>query len=179
MVKYFIKILFEAAENEYDSDIINAQMHAMKDCIDEIGTFLGLEEINQLTQKIISILEDSHKRKQGVDELGKEEDIEDDEKDLLEFDKKTEEELHVTIAELIGILFKTHPDLTVDFANNIYNKVLPNVLGAEVSNILHKFGIFLIDDMVEYLGHQRLGDKWPHFAEALCKFATAKICFVR
>ena len=34
--------------------------------------------------------------------------LESEEKDIIEEDQNTEEELHVAIAELIGILFKTH-----------------------------------------------------------------------
>ena len=44
---------------------------------------------------------------------------------------------------------------------------------------MHKFGIFIIDDMVEYLGYEMLASKWNDFATALKMFALDKSCKVR
>lgn len=44
---------------------------------------------------------------------------------------------------------------------------------------MHKFGIFLIDDMVEYLGHSLMSSKWNDFATALKMFSNDKSCKVR
>ena len=122
---------------------------------------------------------DSDKRKAEHEKLKLDEDIDEDEEEVIEDDQDMEEELHVAIAELLGVLFKTHKNETVDLANLLYTQILPNVLKPEVSEKMHKFGVFLIDDMVEYLGYAALSDKWPHFAEALVKFSASKVCFVR
>lgn len=39
--KYFINILQSAATNEYDSQVIIAQVQSLKECIEEVGTFLN------------------------------------------------------------------------------------------------------------------------------------------
>lgn len=44
---------------------------------------------------------------------------------------------------------------------------------------MHKFGIFLVDDMVEFLGYSMLPDKWLSLLEALIKYSTSKACYVR
>jgi len=44
---------------------------------------------------------------------------------------------------------------------------------------MHKFGIFLVDDMIEFLGYKLIADKWLNLLEALLKYATSKTCFVR
>lgn len=44
---------------------------------------------------------------------------------------------------------------------------------------MHKFGIFLVDDMVEFLGYQHMSNKWLNLLEALLKYATSKECSVR
>jgi importin-5 len=36
---------------------------------------------------------------------------------------------------------------------------------------MHKFGIFLIDDMVEFLGFDLMSGKWNDFATALKMYA--------
>lgn len=87
--------------------------------------------------------------------------------------------MHVAIAELLGILFKTHADLSAEIADLMYTKFLPQVLGDSVSHKMHKFGIFLVDDMIEFLGFSRMSGKWEHLAEALAKFAISKDCSVR
>lgn len=44
---------------------------------------------------------------------------------------------------------------------------------------MHKFGIFLVDDMIEFLGYQHMSNKWLNLLEALTKYATSKECSVR
>lgn len=73
---------------------------------------------------------------------------------------------------MIGSLFKSHKQLTLEFSNHLYTHILPKVLADKSSDRMYKFGIFLIDDMIEYLGFELLADKWPHFCEALIKFST-------
>lgn len=67
----------------------------------------------------------------------------------------------------------------MEIANYIYTTILPQSLDAKVSPKMHKFGIFLVDDMVEYLGYQLLADKWINLLEALLKYSSSKICYVR
>jgi hypothetical protein len=57
--------------------------------------------------------------------------------------------------------------------------VLPKALDPSQTQKMHKFGIFLVDDMVEYLGYQLIGDKWLSLLEALIKYSTSKTCYVR
>jgi len=44
---------------------------------------------------------------------------------------------------------------------------------------MHKFGIFIIDDMIEFLGMELIPDLFPHLCEALLRFACHKSCAVR
>jgi len=79
----------------------------------------------------------------------------------------------------LGILFKTHKEKTVELSTLLYSQILPNVLQENLSAKMHKFGIFLIDDMVEHLGFSLLSDKWSSFAQALQMYACSKVCYVR
>lgn len=71
---------------------------------------------------------------------------------MFEIDTAEEEKLSVTIAEVIGVLFKTHPDQCTELFTLIYTKFLPLVLADNVSSTMNQFGIFLVDDIVEFLG---------------------------
>ncbi len=52
----------------------------------------------------------------------------------------------------------------------LIKNTLPEAFKPNQSENMYKFGIFLIDDMVEYLGYNRLKDQWFHFADVLLKF---------
>lgn len=80
--------------------------------------------------------------------------------------------MQVGISETIGLLFKTHPDQTVQVAHLVMEIVMRRALQPRQSASAHKFAIYLIDDMVEYLGHQRLAQYWQQFDAVLCQFCT-------
>lgn len=50
----------------------------------------------------------SDKRKAENEKYKKEDDLEEEEIELINEDNDTEEDLHVSIAELMGTMFKTH-----------------------------------------------------------------------
>lgn len=79
----------------------------------------------------------------------------------------------------MGILFKTHKELTLGIVETLYTHVLSKALQENQSEEMHKFGIFIIDDMIEFLGIELIPEKWPHLCEALLRFACHKSCSVR
>jgi hypothetical protein len=44
---------------------------------------------------------------------------------------------------------------------------------------MNKFGIFLIDDMIEYLGYDILQEQWANFGDILGKFTQEKSVVLR
>jgi importin-5 len=140
---------------------------------------LNQDEVNGISEKIIKLLLDSDQRKNENERFKHQEDIDDEEKELIDDDVDNEEELHVALAELIGVLFKTHKELTLGLVDLLYHKVLNTVLQPALSDKMHKFGLFLIDDMIEHLGIELIPDKWPVLSEALIRYACDKTCFVR
>lgn len=175
----FIGILYSAAQSEYDAELISTQINSMKECIDQAGKFLTLQEINEFSTGTIKLLLESNKRKQKNEKYMNDQDVEDEEKDLYKLEKDSEEDLHVAIADLIGTLFKTHSDLCTELSQYIYTNFLPDVLQESASPKMHKFGIFLVDDMVEHMGYQRLSAQWDELLGAMLKFCTSKFCYVR
>jgi len=92
---------------------------------------------------------------------------------------KQEEEVQVAISELIGALFKTHKSMTLGFANYLITNILPRVFTENQTENMLKFGIFLIDDMVEFLGYEFLQAHWASFAQVLLKYTSEKSCVLR
>jgi len=66
-----------------------------------------------MEKKILQILMDSDKRKTENEGMKKTEDLEEDYLELYEMEIEQEEDLHLAIAELIGILFLTHPNISI------------------------------------------------------------------
>lgn len=91
---------------------------------------------------------------------------------MIEDEIKLEEEAQVAISELIGALFKTHKEMTLNLVEFILTQVLPKVFG--LSDGMNKFGLFLIDDMVEFLGYDLLQARWVDFLTPLIKYALDK-----
>ena len=83
------------------------------------------------------------------------------------------------ISELIGALFKTHKQMALGLANFLIYNILPKVFVENQSENMLKFGIFLIDDIVEYLGYDLLPKEWFEFGNLLLKYTTQKSCVLR
>lgn len=61
----------------------------------------------------------------------------------------------------------------------ITKNLLPKVFTDGLSDNMYKFGIFLIDDMVEYLGYEILAGIWNNFYDVFLKFCLHKSVTVR
>ena len=69
--------------------------------------------------------------------------------------------------------------MTLPIAEHLITQVLPSVLKPKQSDNTYKFAIFLIDDLVEYLGYSRLAAHWESFGKVLIGFCTEKSCQLR
>ena len=69
--------------------------------------------------------------------------------------------------------------MTIDLAKYLISNYLPKAFKEDQSEIMHKFGIFLIDDMIEYLGYDVLQNEWFDFANILANFSQQKSCILR
>ena len=172
-------MLWNSTGNEYDPDVIKDQISAMKDCIEIVNCrFLEKNDIDQIGLKIFVVMKGSEERKKENENF-RGDDLEEEELDHLKESDLDEDSLYVSLGDLMGVLFKTHKELTLGIVDSLYNNVLSNALGSNQSDEMHKFGIFVIDDMIEYLGIELIPDKWPHLCEALLRFACHKSCNVR
>ena len=69
--------------------------------------------------------------------------------------------------------------MTLGFANFLITNMLPQVFIEKQTETMLKFGIFLIDDMVEFLGYEMLQAHWPSFSQVLLKYTSEKSCVLR
>lgn len=85
----------------------------------------------------------------------------------------------MAVSELIGQLFKTHKEMNVNLIDYITKNLLPKVFADGLSDNMYKFGIFLVDDMIEYLGYSILPAIWGDFYKVFLKFCLNKSVTVR
>jgi hypothetical protein len=91
-------------------------------------------------------------------EEAEDEDDQLDQEDLevIKEENKNEYDLQLSIAEIIGIIFKTHGPLCGNLLQELFTNILPPALSSEEKQKT-KFALFLLDDMVEFLGPELLG----------------------
>jgi hypothetical protein len=61
----------------------------------------------------------------------------------------------------------------------LITNLLPSAFKEGQSEIMNKFGIFLIDDMVEFLGYEILKAEWLDFGSILTKYTQEKSVVLR
>ena len=87
---------------------------------------------------------------------------------------KEENELQVALVELIGILFKTHKQYCGPLAEKILKEILPNLENSDDKG-KQKLVIYLIDDMIEFLGPDFLTqDVYQKLVKQLCSFTGSQ-----
>ena len=69
--------------------------------------------------------------------------------------------------------------MTLGLASFLIENILPRVFTPDQSENMLKFGIFLIDDMVEFLGYDLLHTQWINFAKGLLQYTAEQSCVPR
>jgi dsDNA-binding SOS-regulon protein len=70
----------------------------------------------------------SDERKKALEKAQKEEELEEEEVQQLDEENQEEDSLFVALGDLMGVLFKTHRELTLGIVNELYNSVLSHAL---------------------------------------------------
>ena len=120
------------------------------------------------TKKSTNIQEEDDDDNEDIDLL---EDIEDDIEEI--------ENIQSAISDTIGFSFKTHKDVTHDIVNYIISNWLPKYFRTGASYFEISMGIFIIDDMMQYLGQAFLGNYWKELVKTLIIYTTNQDHIVR
>lgn len=93
------------------------------------------------------------------DKEDEDDELDQDELEVIKEENKNEYDLQLSIAEIIGIIFKTHPQLSGNIVQGLFAGLLTETLQSE-EKVKNKFALFVMDDMVEYLGPEILKDHY-------------------
>jgi len=179
MGKTYLEALVNALNQEQETEARVAQIQAIKDVIDEVGSgfFFDPEQVNTLAKLGLDQVEESDKRIEENNNMMKkqdgddEDDFDEDDEKLVKEENKGEYELQLSVAELIGILFKTHAQLCGPLIDGLFAKTLRETVSSPIKQ-KKKFALFILDDMVEFLG-QGIGAKFSDVSQALLAFAVS------
>jgi len=186
MAKLYSNNLFEAMESETETECLNAQAQGIKDIVEQAGAnFLQPESVDAFAAKVHEFIKMSENRVQDNDKYEKENlEGEDDEKldeedlQVLKEENKNEQELQISLAELFGAMFKTHKDSCRNLVQKLITEVLPHYSAPDDKH-KSKFLLFVLDDMVEFLGPDFLGPVYAQVCEQICKYTSSKFAAIR
>lgn len=163
LAKMFCNNVLEAMDMESETECLTNQTEAVKEIMEAAGNnLMQPESVQEFYKKIFEFVYQSEARcndtrRQEKEELEAEEDERLDDEDMAVFkdEIKEENELQVALVELVGILFKTHKQYCAPLAEKIITEVLPSLTSSDDKN-KQKLLIYLIDDMIEFLGPEFL-----------------------
>lgn len=90
---------------------------------------------------------------------------------LIKDEGNTEYDLQIAAAELIGSLFKTAPNMVTALVQILRQTVLNDAFSSNVQK-RKKFGLFILDDMVEHLGPDYFPqNEYGVIVSTVCSFA--------
>ena len=185
----FLEAIWKAIQSETETETLICQVQSMKDIIDEIGSgFLTGEVIDLLSKLLLDMYHKSDERIKenndmvktggGGDNEDEEEGADDDDLEVIKEENKSEYDLQLSIAEILGMLFKTHGPLCGNLLTELFASILPPAISSEEKQ-KNKFAVFLMDDMLEFLGFSILGPHYVTVAHEVIKFCNSPIAPIR
>lgn len=186
LAKRFTNNLIEAMETETETECMINQAQAFKEIMEEAGeNLIQADSVDALAKKVLEFISESENRitqNETYEKEGLEGDEEDqlDEEDIhvLKEENKCEADLQIHLAEILGVVFKTHRPLAQNLARQLLEEVLPEAAKDPVKR-KQKFILFLLDDMVEFLGPDFLGPAYPKIVTQICGYAASKYAAIR
>lgn len=187
--------------NELDNSAFYVKIKRISKILSKIDYFLSKEELNKLFENIAGLIDETEKRrlelleekkkitelqnkKSEINKLKKhqenlvaaaEEESDDEDYDMLEEleeDIEEIENIQSSLSDSIGYSFKTHKDISHDIVNYIISTWLPKYFRSDASHFEISMGIFIIDDMMQYLGQNFMGHYWGELVKTLILYTT-------
>jgi len=92
---------------------------------------------------------------------------------------KNEYEFQIAVAELLGIIMKTHGSMVGEMIQHLQKKTLVDAFGSGIPK-RQKFGLFILDDIVEHLGPSYFSpEDFNTIVKTVCSFVNNKTSSIR
>ena len=193
--KTFISEIIAQLLQETDFLLITSFVDSIKVIIQNTNLFLTTPEINNLTQKILEVFDKVEKSRIALIKQKKETEDEyeknkktgdgkiysDDEDDEQSKDEEVQgikdqideiENVLTSFSEFFGVLFDTHKRYTLEIVDKIIKEYLPKYFNDNSSSFEKTLGLLLVDDMVEFLQQEIIGNIWDNLCTILIKYSN-------
>ena len=183
----YIKLLLDAIDKELCYHVVEKYFVHLREIIENCGQFLNKNELNELFEKITKIFEILKEKREKLLlskklKLKKHNDDDDDDEnidDLIEEDIEDIESIQTEISDCIGIMFKTHKQISDEIVSIIITKIIPSYSSSK-NNFEIKMGLYMTDDLIEYIGQDMLGDNnWNLMFQIVTQLVTSKDVSIR
>ena len=183
-IKSYLTVLIEAAKTDKESLVVSSILDAVNDLIKDQEKLLTEMEIQQLFTELfmifdkteiarLNLLKEEKIAQKEVDEstnrpkTGDDDDDDDNDEKINNLENIRDEiheieEVVTSFADVVGSIFKSHKELSLGIAKKTLENILPKYFEASASNFEKKMGLFILDDLVEFLGQELLNDIWPN-----------------
>jgi hypothetical protein len=193
--KQYISNIVEKLMNESDNILIVSYMNAIKDIIEKTKSFLNVNEINELSQKILELFDNVEKGRESLvkQKNETEKEFEEEKKtgdNKIYSDDEDDDEVHeevmedmedqiselesvlISFSEFFASLFQTHKNLTLELVDKIIKKYLPIYFKDESSIFEKRLGLLLVSDMAEFLQQSLLNNIWGDIEQIMIKYSS-------
>ena len=185
--KYYISLIISAIEKETNSHACEKYFHHVNKVIENSGQILNKNELNELFDKITKIFSNLKTKRNNLISNKKvkmerhKDDDEDDEnlEDVKDQEIKEVEDIQSEISDNIGILLKTHKEISDEIIIKIIKNIIPSYTNS--TNLFEiKMGLYIADDLIEFIGQDMLGDEnWSLMYNIICKLVVNKDSSIR
>ena len=163
--KDYIRLLIDAIEKETSYYVAKKLFIHLREVIENCGQFLTKNELNELFTKITTYINNLKEKRNNLttkkSKLKRHNDDDDDDlniQDLIEEDIEEIENTQTEISDCIGMLLKTHKQLSDEIVSKLLKEIIPTFTTSK--NIFEiKMGLFISDDLIEYIGQEMLGEE--------------------
>jgi hypothetical protein len=177
--KELISKLWAVMDEETEPEVLIKQATAMQDLVEASGDIFDPADLEMMYSKCIDHLKRSDERKKLTDEQIDEEEDEIEVLEVHEQDKDLENQLHCTIAEIFGKIFQTHKEKALPIFEQLHTMFIATSLQDSQTDMIKKFGLFLICDSVDHLGLLIGEARLEQYYQYLKKYCLYPMVFVR
>ena len=185
--KKYISLLIQMISKETDDHVCEKFFSHLKEVIENCGKILNKNELNELFDKMAQYFENlkikRNKLKQKKKQKNKKhkDDDEDDENinDLVDEDIEQLENIQEEIADNMGILLKTHKEISEEIISKLIKEIIPTYFNSQ--NMFEvKMSLHISDDLIEFIGQDMLGnDTWNFMYQIITKLVTVNDASIR
>jgi len=158
--KKYISLLIQMISKETDDHVCEKFFSHLKEVIENCGKILNKNELNELFDKMAQYFENLKIKRNKLIQKKKQknkkhkDDDEDDENinDLVDEDIEQLENIQEEIADNMGILLKTHKEISEEIISKLIKEIIPTYFNSQ--NMFEvKMSLHISDDLIEFIAY--------------------------